>query len=111
MTGAAGFTVRARAELAGATLANGRGLVATFLDNGVLFGLHADDVMVNLVLGSPMGGGLGNIFLRASRWFIDAPDLTAGGNYWATADASTATAKIKGRVSILPWKPATAAGY
>lgn len=53
----------------------------------------------------------GNIFLRASRWFIDAPDLTAGGNYWATADASSATAKVKGRVSILPWKPATAAGY
>jgi parallel beta-helix repeat protein len=53
----------------------------------------------------------GNIFLRASRWFIDAPDLTAGGNYWATADASSATAKVKGRISIMPWKPATAAGY
>jgi parallel beta-helix repeat protein len=53
----------------------------------------------------------GNIFLRASRWFIEAPDLTAGGNYWATADASSATAKVKGRISILPWKPATAAGY
>jgi parallel beta-helix repeat protein len=53
----------------------------------------------------------GNIFLRASRWFIDAPDLTAGGNYWATADASSATAKVKGRVSVMPWKPASAAGY
>ena len=53
----------------------------------------------------------GNIFLRASRWFIYAPDLTAGGNYWATADASSATAKVKGRISIMPWKPATAAGY
>lgn len=53
----------------------------------------------------------GNIFLRASRWFIDAPDLAAGGNYWATADASSATAKVKGRISIMPWKPATAAGY
>lgn len=53
----------------------------------------------------------GNIFLRASRWFIDAPDLAAGGNYWATADASGATAKVKGRISIMPWKPATAAGY
>jgi parallel beta-helix repeat protein len=53
----------------------------------------------------------GNIFLRASRWFIDAPDLIAGGNYWATADASSATAKVNGRVSIMPWKPATAAGY
>jgi parallel beta-helix repeat protein len=53
----------------------------------------------------------GNIFLRASRWFIDAPDLAAGGNYWATADASTATAKVKGRISVFPWKPASAAGY
>ncbi|HEY8196781.1 MAG TPA: NosD domain-containing protein [Gemmatimonadales bacterium] len=53
----------------------------------------------------------GNIFLRATRWFIDAPDLAAGGNYWATADASGATAKVKGRISIMPWKPAAAAGY
>jgi parallel beta-helix repeat protein len=53
----------------------------------------------------------GNIFLRASRWFIAAPDLAAGGNYWATADASGATAKVKGRISVLPWKPASAAGY
>jgi nitrous oxidase accessory protein NosD len=53
----------------------------------------------------------GNIFLRVSRWFIEAPDLAAGGNYWATADASTATAKVKGRISVLPWKPASAAGY
>jgi len=54
---------------------------------------------------------IGNIFLRASRWFIEAPDLAAGGNYWATADASAATAKVKGRISVLPWKPASAAGY
>jgi parallel beta-helix repeat protein len=53
----------------------------------------------------------GNIFLRASRWFIEAPDLAAGGNYWATADASAATAKVKGRISVVPWKPASAAGY
>ena len=38
----------------------------------------------------------GNIFLRATRWFIEAPDLAAGGNYWATADASGATAKVRG---------------
>ncbi len=53
----------------------------------------------------------GNIFLRASRWFIEAPDLAAGGNYWATADASGASSKVKGRISVLPWKPASAAGY
>lgn len=53
----------------------------------------------------------GNVFLRASGWFIDAPDLAAGNNFWATADAAAASARVKGRVSVLPWRPATAAGY
>jgi len=53
----------------------------------------------------------GNVFLRASSWYIDAPDLMAGGNYWATADAGAASAKVRGRISVLPWKPASAAGY
>ena len=53
----------------------------------------------------------GNVFLRAQGWFIDAPDLSAGGNFWATADASAASARVRGRVSVLPWRPATAAGY
>jgi len=53
----------------------------------------------------------GNVFLRAAGWFIDAPDLVAGGNYWATADAAAAAAKVRGRISVLPWKPASAAGY
>jgi parallel beta-helix repeat protein len=53
----------------------------------------------------------GNVFLRATGWFIDAPDLMAGGNYWATADAARASARVHGRISLLPWKPASAAGY
>ena len=53
----------------------------------------------------------GNVFLRASGWFIEAPDLAAGGNYWATADAAAASARVKGRISVLPWRPASAAGY
>jgi parallel beta-helix repeat protein len=53
----------------------------------------------------------GNVFLRATGWFIDAPDLVAGGNYWATADAPRAAARVRGRVTVLPWKPASAAGY
>jgi hypothetical protein len=53
----------------------------------------------------------GNVFLRATDWFIDAPDLIAGGNYWATADAAHAAARVRGRISVLPWKPASAAGY
>ena len=52
----------------------------------------------------------GNIFLRATRWFIDAPDLAAGGNYWATADASAATAKVKGRSAYCPGSPAARSG-
>ena len=53
----------------------------------------------------------GNVFLRARGWFIDAPDLAAGGNFWATTDASAASARVRGRVSVLPWRPAAAAGY
>jgi parallel beta-helix repeat protein len=53
----------------------------------------------------------GNVFLRATGWFIDAPDLVAGGNYWATADASAAATRVHGRISVLPWRPASAAGY
>ncbi len=54
---------------------------------------------------------LGNIFLRATRAFIQAPDLTAGGNYWGAPDAERTLPKVKGRVTILPWSPASAAGY
>ena len=53
----------------------------------------------------------GNVFLKASGWFIDAPDLGAGGNYWATPDAQRAAARVRGRVSVLPWKAASEAGY
>ena len=53
----------------------------------------------------------GNVFLRATGWFIDAPDLVVGGNYWATTDANAAASRVHGRVSVLPWKPASAAGY
>jgi parallel beta-helix repeat protein len=53
----------------------------------------------------------GNVFLRARGWFIEAPDLAAGGNFWATADAAAASARVKGRISVLPWRSATAAGY
>ncbi|HXE56777.1 MAG TPA: NosD domain-containing protein [Gemmatimonadales bacterium] len=54
---------------------------------------------------------VGNVFLRAARWFIKAPDLAAGGNFWAVADVNAAMQKVDGRVSVLPWRPASAAGY
>ncbi|HET7043134.1 MAG TPA: NosD domain-containing protein, partial [Gemmatimonadales bacterium] len=43
----------------------------------------------------------GNVFLSARGWFIDAPDLNAGGNFWATADARAAQARVHGRVTVL----------
>jgi len=54
---------------------------------------------------------LGNIFLRASQSFVQAPELNAGGNYWGAASADSTMPKVKGRVTILPWRPASAAGY
>jgi parallel beta-helix repeat protein len=54
---------------------------------------------------------LGNIFLRASQSFVQAPSLSAGSNYWGAPSADATMPKVKGKVSILPWWPASAAGY
>jgi parallel beta-helix repeat protein len=90
-----------------------QGVVLARTTGAQLRGNLFDGVGDGLVLDGAGHGSevTGNIFLRASRWFIDAPDLAAGGNYWATPDPSGATAKVRGRISVLPWKPATAAGY
>ncbi len=84
------------------------GTTATRLRGNVL------DRMASAVVIDEAGHGTeltGNVFLRASRWFIEAPDLAAGGNYWAAADVASTTAKVRGRISVLPWKPASLAGY
>jgi len=54
---------------------------------------------------------VGNIFLRAAQSFVQAPSLNAGSNYWGAASADSTMPKVKGKVSILPWWPASAAGY
>lgn len=53
----------------------------------------------------------GNIFLAVRGWFVDAPDLNVGGNYWATPDERTAQARVRGRITVLPWRSAAEAGY
>jgi len=53
----------------------------------------------------------GNVFLRAQRYFVVAPALTAGSNYWATATEAEAVGRVKGAVVVTPWLPASAAGY
>jgi parallel beta-helix repeat protein len=85
-----------------------QGTTGSRIRGNVLDGLVDGLVIDNVGHGTEVTG---NVFLRASGWFIDAPDLAAGGNYWATADASAASARVRGRVSVLPWRPASAAGY
>jgi parallel beta-helix repeat protein len=85
-----------------------QGTTGTRLRGNLLDGLVDGLVIDNVGHGTEVTG---NVFLRASGWFIDAPDLAAGGNYWATADAAAASARVRGRVSVLPWRPASAAGY
>lgn len=85
-----------------------QGTTGTRVRGNLLDGLVDGLVIDNVGHGTEVTG---NVFLRASGWFIDAPDLAAGGNYWATADASAASARVRGRVSVLPWRPASAAGY
>lgn len=54
---------------------------------------------------------VGNIFLRAAQSFVQAPVLNAGSNYWGAASADSTRPRVKGNVNILPWWPASAAGY
>jgi hypothetical protein len=77
-----------------------RGNVLDGVDDALVADSAAADAVVS-----------GNVFLRVRGWFIQAPILEAGGNFWATRDPDATTARIRGRVNILPWKPAAAAGF
>lgn len=77
-----------------------RGNTFDNLDEGIVADSVARDAQVS-----------GNIFLRAQRWFIVAPSLTAGSNFWATATEAEALSRVQGAVAVTPWFPASAAGY
>ena len=47
-----------------AELRNRAGLAIELLDNGAIFAIRHGDVLVNQVLGSPIEGGIGNLYLR-----------------------------------------------
>ena len=74
------------------------------LFDGTRTGLVADSAARNAMV-------KGNIFLRASGLFIEAPSLDAGGNYWGTPDAAAAQTRVAGGVTVEPWHPARDAGY
>jgi parallel beta-helix repeat protein len=72
-----------------------------------------DGVGEGLVVDS-VGGATevtGNIFLRATRYFVVAPRLFAGGNYWGTASEAATSSRLQGAVTISPWHAASEAGY
>jgi cellobiose phosphorylase len=62
------FKVPREADLGLHTIANAAGLTVSFLPNGTVFALEHRDpkspVTINQVLGSPIHGGIGRIFLR-----------------------------------------------
>jgi parallel beta-helix repeat protein len=72
--------------------------------DGVGDGLIVDSVGSRSVV-------LQNVFLRASGAFVTAPELEAGYNFWATPDADSTEKNVRGKVTIKPWQPASAAGY
>jgi hypothetical protein len=77
-----------------------RGNILDGLGDGLVADARSGDAVVS-----------GNIFLRAARLFIVADHLDAGGNFWATTNAATARQRVRGTVTIDPWRPAREAGY
>lgn len=90
-----------------------RGIILERTTQARLRGNLFDGVGDGLVVDSAGRGTevIGNIFLRATQSYVQAPDLAAGSNYWGAPDPESTLPKVKGRVSILPWWPAAAAGY
>jgi parallel beta-helix repeat protein len=89
-----------------------RGVILERTTQARLRGNLFDDVGDGLVADAAAQDAevVGNIFLRASQSFVQAPSLRAGGNYWGTASADSTLPRVRGRVSITPWWPASAAG-
>ena len=53
----------------------------------------------------------GNVFLRPGRFYVIAPELNVGGNYWGSESEEATGEKVSGNVVLGPWLPASAAGY
>lgn len=58
------FTTRDKHSLVAAELHNQVGLAFQFLDNGAIFSIRHSDVMISQVLGHPLEGAIGNLYLR-----------------------------------------------
>lgn len=64
MSGRSELSVRGTQGHVAAELENERGLVFRVLDNGAVHDIRHGRILINQVLGSPVEGGLGNLYLR-----------------------------------------------
>lgn len=82
----------ARPPLA-AVLRNAAGVSIELLDNGAVHAIRRGDILVNQVLGSPVEGGLGNLYLRrrhrTGAAFVPVLGPGAGGRFAANATSAT----------------------
>jgi parallel beta-helix repeat protein len=91
----------------------GKGIILSRTHRARLRGNVLDELETGLQADSAASDAevVGNVFLRTARWFIDAPGLDAGGNYWAARGMDSTAARVRGRINLLPWRPASAAGF
>ena len=90
-----------------------RGIVLERTPRSRVRGNLFDGVRDALVVDRASGDAVvvGNVFLNALRYFIDAPKLEAGGNFWAAPSAEALTSKLHGDISVQPFRRAIEAGY
>jgi parallel beta-helix repeat protein len=91
----------------------GRGIVLERTTRVRLRGNLFDGVEDGLVVDSAGSDAevSGNVFLTARRWLIDAVELDAGNNYWGPRDQEAARQKVRGRVTLTPFRRAGDVGY
>ncbi|HSL34251.1 MAG TPA: hypothetical protein VK871_11415 [Candidatus Limnocylindrales bacterium] len=86
-----------------AEVRNAAGLSIDLLDNGSVYAIRHGALLINQVLGSPVEGGLGNLWVRRrTRAGISASPLTgpaAEGAFRASADGATWEGEIDGLAS------------
>jgi len=61
------FQIQDAAALTKGRLTNANNASFSFLENGAIFAITRGDILINQVLGSPIDGGLGNLYLRRHR--------------------------------------------
>jgi hypothetical protein len=56
-----------KTKLIAGELRNAAGLAFTFLGNGSIFDITHGAILINQVVGNPIDGGLGNVYIRQHR--------------------------------------------